>query len=216
MNHDRQEYPLLIARKGPLQGERWYLDKPLLIGRGSDCNIVIPDRQVSRYHARVRMRGEHVELEDLGSKNGTFHNGDVVETPIILQDGDTVQIALAQEFVFLVSDATMPINREMMRPHRLVMDERSRMVWVNRVQLDPPLSANQFNLLWTLYQRDGEVVSRADLVRAVWGGDAYGISEQALDALVRRIRDRLAEADPLHSYLVTVRGHGLRLDNPRA
>ena len=39
---------------------------------------------------------------------------------------------------------------------------------------------------------------------------------QALDALVRRLRDRLATIDSGHSYIVTVRGHGLRLDNPSA
>ncbi len=210
-----QEFPLLLARKGPLKGERWYIERPLLIGRGADCDILIPDRQVSRYHARVQMKGNNVVVEDLGSKNGTFHNGNVLDAPVILQDGDSVQIALAQEFIFLLSDATMPINGDLLQPRRLVMDERSRTVWVNRQQLSPPLSANQFNLLWRLYQRDGEVVSRAELVQAVWGKAAFGVSEQALDALVRRLRDRLAEADPLHAYIVTVRSHGLRLNNPK-
>jgi DNA-binding response OmpR family regulator len=35
----------------------------------------------------------------------------------------------------------------------------------------------------------------------------------AIDALVRRLRDRLAEVDPGHNYIVTVRGHGFRFDN---
>jgi DNA-binding response OmpR family regulator len=47
----------------------------------------------------------------------------------------------------------------------------------------------------------------------VWGEEqAYDVSNQALDALVRRLRDRLAELDE-HNFIVTVRGHGLRLDN---
>jgi DNA-binding response OmpR family regulator len=41
-----------------------------------------------------------------------------------------------------------------------------------------------------------------------------GVSEQAIDALVRRLRDRLAEVDPNGEYIVTVRGHGFRMDNP--
>ena len=41
-----------------------------------------------------------------------------------------------------------------------------------------------------------------------------GVSEQAIDALVRRLRDRLNEVDPDAQYIVTVRGHGFRLDNP--
>ncbi|MFZ4813533.1 MAG: winged helix-turn-helix domain-containing protein, partial [Phototrophicaceae bacterium] len=38
-----------------------------------------------------------------------------------------------------------------------------------------------------------------------------GVSEQAIDALVRRLRDRLAEVDPDTQYIVTMRGHGFRL-----
>ena len=63
--------------------------------------------------------------------------------------------------------------------------------------------------------RDGLVVPREELVKEVWEEEeAYGVSDQALDALVRRLRDRLAEADPGHEYVVTIRGHGLRLENP--
>jgi DNA-binding response OmpR family regulator len=53
------------------------------------------------------------------------------------------------------------------------------------------------------------------LIQAVWGEeDAVGVSEQALDALIRRLRDRLAAFDSEHNYIITVRGHGLRLENP--
>jgi len=49
----------------------------------------------------------------------------------------------------------------------------------------------------------------------VWPGTmGAGVSEQAIDALVRRLRDRLSAADGDHAYVVTVRGHGLRLNNP--
>jgi DNA-binding winged helix-turn-helix (wHTH) protein len=41
-----------------------------------------------------------------------------------------------------------------------------------------------------------------------------GVSDQALDALIRRLRDRLAALDPTHQFIDTVRGHGIRLDNP--
>lgn len=59
------------------------------------------------------------------------------------------------------------------------------------------------------------MIDRKELIESVWGEeDAVGVSEQALDALIRRLRDRLAAVDPTHPYIVTVRGHGLRLDNP--
>ena len=45
-------------------------------------------------------------------------------------------------------------------------------------------------------------------------GGSIQVTEQALDAMVRRLRERLADLDATHEYIVTVRGHGLRLDNP--
>ncbi len=58
-------------------------------------------------------------------------------------------------------------------------------------------------------------MERAALVAEVWGEDqTVGVSDQALDALIRRLRDRIAVLDPTHQYINTVRGHGLRLDNP--
>ncbi|HLF00460.1 MAG TPA: winged helix-turn-helix domain-containing protein, partial [Anaerolineales bacterium] len=66
-----------------------------------------------------------------------------------------------------------------------------------------------------LYARNGDVCPREDVVQAVWPDvQSDGVSEQSIDALVRRLRDRLAEADPVYQYIVTVRGHGFRLDNP--
>ena len=66
-------------------------------------------------------------------------------------------------------------------------------------------------------QANLRVINRADLVAAVWGEEqSVGVSDQALDALIRRLRDRLSSLDPTHQYIDTVRGHGVRLDNPPA
>ncbi|MFN2225226.1 MAG: helix-turn-helix domain-containing protein, partial [Anaerolineae bacterium] len=78
----------------------------------------------------------------------------------------------------------------------------------------PPLSLAQYRLLGLLYQEPGRVYSRDQVVEAVWPeDDREGISEQAIDALARRLRERLAEVDPETQYVVTVRGHGFRLEN---
>lgn len=210
-----EDFPILIAQEGPLKGERWTLERTLVLGRDAACDLTIPDRQVSRYHARLTPTSDGVLLEDMGSKNGTHCNGDVLTAAKILQDGDIIQIAVAQKFMFLISDATMPLTESNTRIGRLMMDVRSRRVLVDQQQVTPPLSAQQFRLLWRLYQDQGNVVSRQDLVVAVWGEDeALGVSDQALDALIRRLRDKLAAYDPTHQYVVTVRGHGVRLENP--
>lgn len=219
MNRSGSEFPVLIAQTGVLNGQRWQIDRALTIGRDAECDIVITDRQVSRYHARLSPYEDGVLLEDLGSKNGTYCNSEAVADPVMLSDGDQVQVALVQQFLYLSSDATMPLDSgsSPLREHtgRLYLDSRSRRVWIGNQEVLPPLSVPQFRLLQALYDQQGRVVSRTELVNAIWGEEeAQGVSEQALDALVRRLRDRLALLDPGHSYMVTVRGHGLRLDNP--
>jgi hypothetical protein len=220
MSQNGTEQPIMIGQTGPLNGQRWLLDKIMSIGREPQVDIVIPDRQVSRFHARITPGNNGVLLEDLGSKNGTYVNGHMLSEPVLLGDGDVVQVALVQQFVFLSSDSTMPLDGSshqlnLERTGRLYLDPRSRRVWVGDKEVLPPLSVPQFSMLQSLYQHRGDVVSRADLIRVIWGEEeAVGVSEQALDALVRRLRDRLSSLDAGHNYLVTVRGHGLRLDNP--
>jgi DNA-binding winged helix-turn-helix (wHTH) protein len=214
MDLNFEEFPLLVAQEGPLKGQRWALNHTIVMGREATCDVSIADRQVSRFHARITPSPEGVMLEDLGSKNGTNHNGVELTAPVMLQDGDLIGVALAQQFIFLTSDATMPLTEGVGRPGRLMMDQKSRRVWVNQQQLVPSLSAQQFKLLWLLYENQGLVISRADLVTAVWGEDqSAGVSDQALDALIRRLRERLASLDPSHQYIDTVRGHGVRFDN---
>ena len=218
--HD--DMPTLVAQAGPLNGQRWNLQKSIMIGRDDSCDLIIPSRQVSRYHARLNISGDGVQLEDLASKNGTHINGQAVTEPLILQDGDIIQIALAQQFIFLSSDATLPLDIPIeeaveITPSRnlLRLDKRSRRVWLGKVELVPPLSVSQFQLLELLYDNPGKVVTRNQMIQVIWGQeDAVGVSEQALDALIRRLRDRLAAVDAKHQLLITVRGHGLRLDNP--
>jgi pSer/pThr/pTyr-binding forkhead associated (FHA) protein len=186
-----------------------------VIGRGDNCDIVIDDRQVSRFHARLTPTSEGVVLEDMGSKNGTHCNGNPIVNPVVLQDGDVIQVSLIQQLIYFTSDATVSLSESQDPSTRIRLDVRSRRVWVLNQQLVPPLSALQFHLLHILYQQTGQVVTRQELISSAWGDDeAVGVSDQALDALIRRLRDRLVEIDPDYMYIITVRGHGLRLDNP--
>jgi hypothetical protein len=239
MERIQEEVALLVGQTGPLNGQRWELRENLILGRENSCDIVIHDRQISRHHARLTVTPRGVLLEDLGSKNGTHHNGQNVNEPIVLQDGDIIQVALAQKFIFLSSDSTVPLEPQEtdmiafypspgerktdINIERLKLEKRSRRVWlrirgddnsIREVEIIPPLSVSQFCLLEQLYENQERVVTRFELVDAVWGEiQAFDVSEQALDALVRRLRERIANIDPDHTYIVTVRGHGLRLDN---
>lgn len=218
MERNGAEYPTLIAQTGPLNGQRWQISQPVVIGRDASCDIIIPDRQVSRYHARLMPSPGGMMLEDLSSKNGTFRNGQRIDDAQVLEDGDLVQVALVQHFVFLSSDATMPLDYGTPgeeRGRRMMLDGRSRRVWVRGQEVLPPLSVPQFRLLQVLFEQIDRVVPRQELIDTVWGDEqSEGVSEEALDALVRRLRERLAQLDPAHAYITTVRGHGLRLNNP--
>jgi len=220
-NHQIQnlgEYPVIVALQGPLEGKKWDIKGDLVIGREPNCDISINDRQVSRNHARVATTTNgKILLEDLASKNGTLYNGKHLETAAGLEDGDIFQIALIQKFAFYVSDATLPlediVNLKHNQPSRIKLDPVSRRVWVGKKELLPPLSAPQFRLLHALSQQSGKVMSRNDLIGMVWQDEKKeGVSEQAFDALIRRLRARLFEIDPKTEFIVTVRGHGLRLD----
>jgi pSer/pThr/pTyr-binding forkhead associated (FHA) protein len=209
------EKPVLVVREGQLAGQRWTIDSDeFIIGRGSDCNIVLPERQVSRHHVRITQENSRYILHDLNSKNGTHLNGVQVQEKARLQDGDEIQIALAVKLVFVGTDATIPLSFESPSAQgNLAIDEAQRAVVINEQELRPPLSLAQFRLLELLYNSSGAVCSRDEIVNVVWPGtDGMGVSEQAIDALVRRLRDRLAELDD-YEYIVTVRGHGFRLDN---
>jgi DNA-binding winged helix-turn-helix (wHTH) protein len=209
------EKPVLIAREGQLVGQRWTIDSDeFVIGRGGDCELILPERQVSRYHVKIRQVDGRYILEDLGSKNGTHLNGAQIQGSHPLQDGDEIQIALAVKLVFVGTDATLPLTFDPpTKTGNLMIDVAQRSVMINDKKLDPPLSLAQFRLLEMLYDAEGAVCSRDEIVETVWPGtEGIGVSEQAIDALVRRLRDRLAELDD-YNYIVTVRGHGFQIDN---
>jgi DNA-binding winged helix-turn-helix (wHTH) protein len=61
------------------------------VGRAEDCRVRIESPTVSRHHACVKVSGDKVSVEDLGSKNGTYVRSQKIQGPEALQDGDVVQ-----------------------------------------------------------------------------------------------------------------------------
>ncbi|MBS1123130.1 MAG: sigma54 specific transcriptional regulator, Fis family [Deltaproteobacteria bacterium] len=62
------------------------------IGRAASSTIVVDDDQVSRHHARIRRRGDIIEIEDINSRNGTWVNGERLDAKRRLISGDEVSI----------------------------------------------------------------------------------------------------------------------------
>ncbi|HEY1694778.1 MAG TPA: DUF4388 domain-containing protein [Polyangiaceae bacterium] len=66
-------------------------EKQILIGRSSDLDMVLVEDMVSRKHARIAMQADQIWIEDLGSTNGTFVNGEKIKRAR-LKEGDRVLI----------------------------------------------------------------------------------------------------------------------------
>ena len=67
-------------------------DGEVVVGRVTTCDLAIDHEAVSRRHARFRRRGDHISIEDLGSRNGTLVNGVPIDQPRRLTAGDVVTI----------------------------------------------------------------------------------------------------------------------------
>jgi pSer/pThr/pTyr-binding forkhead associated (FHA) protein len=83
---------MLVSLIGPSKGARYLLEPEVTkIGRATTNEIFLDDVTVSRKHAQVLKREKSYLLQDLGSLNGTYLNGELVsEKP--LNDGDELQI----------------------------------------------------------------------------------------------------------------------------
>jgi pSer/pThr/pTyr-binding forkhead associated (FHA) protein len=72
-------------------GRRIEVRNGLTLGRVAQCDVVLKDTKASRRHARLVVEGSVVEVEDLGSSNGTFLNDKPVQRRL-LRDGDQIRI----------------------------------------------------------------------------------------------------------------------------
>ncbi len=213
------ERPILTIEEGEHAGQRVVIQgENFIIGRGEECDLVLNERQISRQHVRIWRGEQGYFVEDLGSKNGTWVNQEPLKHnhPRLLADGDRIQLAMTVRLAFTESDATVELSLEAGRlQSRLTLDRDARRVYIGQQEVVPPLSLPQYRLLELLFDAKSRICTREEVIEAVWPeAVGEGVSEQAIDALVRRLRDRLAEVDPHHQYVVTVRGHGFRLDNP--
>lgn len=176
-----------------------------VIGRAVECDVVIASKSVSREHTRLRRDGRHWLVEDLGSTNGTYLNGERILNSLTLRDGDSLKVGDVA-FIFHDPDTT---TRENPIPD-LEVDTTAGVVRVNRKAV--VLSPKEYLLLAFLYERRGQVCSKDDIGHGVWPEyEAGGIFDYQIENLVRRLRTRI-EVDPANPQLLfTVRGLGYKL-----
>jgi hypothetical protein len=83
----------LVVRSGPSAGKVYNIEKnEITIGRDLNNEIVISDPEISRRHSRIFIQGVNYVLEDLGSTNGTFVNGQRLMGPYVMQPGEVITL----------------------------------------------------------------------------------------------------------------------------
>jgi putative ABC transport system ATP-binding protein len=81
----------IVIKEGPLGGNRYEIERDVVLGRG-DADLKIDDNELSRRHALLRPVDGVLEVEDLGSLNGTWVNGNRIPAATRLAPGDVVRL----------------------------------------------------------------------------------------------------------------------------
>lgn len=91
----------LQAITGEFTGQEISVERDMLVGRHQDAEILLQSTDISRKHAALLFRDDHIWVKDLKSTNGTFVNGERVEQEqeMELHDGDMLQFA---SFMFMI------------------------------------------------------------------------------------------------------------------
>ena len=112
---------------GPNAGLTVDVDEELVIGR-EDTDLTIDDEEMSRRHAVVRRHANRLQVEDLGSTNGTFVDGSRIAGPTLLGGGAEIKVGttvLVVEGVLPVSDPSseIPVARNVTRVSHAIREE---------------------------------------------------------------------------------------------
>lgn len=195
---------------------RWDVAEPTIVGRGADATIVLNVAAISRHHLQLTPQPRGWYASDLNSRNGTHLNGVAIgDEPVRLHDSDLLVLAGSVTLRFRDPMAT-PIAPRIGRLVGVWIDPETDAVWVDARRVEPPLSARQLRLLKLMYEADGDIVSRAEAIDAAWDdANAEGVTDDALAALIKRTRKRLADFENDEPNIEIVRNRGIRLRNVR-
>ena len=186
-----------------------------ILGASPSSDIFVDNPYISRGHMQLVREGDRYRIRDLASKNGTHINGSPISGDgQLLRRGDRISLADGQVLLRFQTRGTTVLlpQASSSEDGDLVVDSKSREVWVRGAQLDSPLSRKEFDVLELLYEKRGEACSKDAIATVGWpernGGD---VGDQEIEQSIRRLRLRV-ESDPSQpEYVITVRGYGYKL-----
>jgi pSer/pThr/pTyr-binding forkhead associated (FHA) protein len=180
----------------------------LVIGRSpDDAQVVLDDEQVSRRHACIECNGADFVLIDLGSRNGTYLNGEKISEPCALKHGDVIGLRkLNRAFRFDVVKITKPWIGVLTR------DDGTGIFRVG--QSEVRLSTLERQLLNVLFDGAGQFVSRKDIAKAVYDEALYDPDrdKQRIEKLVSRLREKLEDMDEEKRWVESDHEYGYKLN----
>jgi hypothetical protein len=198
----------LVERSGGRAGAVYPLGvAPTGIGRSGENGVVLVHERVSRRHAQVEWDGERYLLRDLGSRNGTYLNGQRIDAPEPLHHGDLIGVGGFTLF-FDAADETVGAEEEP-APTGLRVDLAAARAWVGERELQ--LTAKEFLALRALYERGEALVTKEDLAQTVWPEYQGGVGDYNIEQVISRLRRKLEPQPERPRHLLTVRGLGYRL-----
>ena len=89
----RSEAPTVAVTQSATQaGLAFRVSGALVLGRSAEADVVLEDPYTSDFHARLVFQAGEVRLQDLGSTNGTYVNGERMTAPMSLRRGDQIRV----------------------------------------------------------------------------------------------------------------------------
>lgn len=202
---------IVVERSGAHAGRVHTLGELTSIGRADENDVVVANAQVSRRHALIRRIGDSYVVEDLGSKNGVFVNGERVSGSRTVGHGDEIHLP-GLVLLFRADEdtltATVLERRDASGTSGVIVNGATAEVFVDGRPVQ--VTAKEFLAVSCLATKRGALVTKEDLANQVWPEYKGDISDASIEQLISRLRHKL-EPSAKSRYLITVRGLGYRL-----
>jgi pSer/pThr/pTyr-binding forkhead associated (FHA) protein len=208
-----QEFVVAVTLPGTPESFTRTCNSLVTVGRGPTADIQLVHPLVSRLHAELSMQDGRLLIRDLGSRNGTVVNDELLRSDVrlvareaILQVGPYVlRVAeagvLAEETLATAAPGTTG---------RAVLDRDLRRLLIDGRPALEALTGLEYRLLDVLASQGRRVVPNQQTGDAVWGEGAWDV--YMLHNLVHRVRRKLdAKGLPAEELIVSVPGSGYRL-----
>lgn len=169
---------------------RWPLQPgTTLVGRSQESAVRLSDKAVSSRHAEIRLDGDTLLIEDLGSRNGTYVNGAPANGPVSLFHGSTVRLGNTELRVFTAEarreeDPALPLPSFV--PHE---DLVSRSISLDEVRRSLQKTAGGQNILFRALAEAGEIL----------------VAPKPLDSVLDSILDLVSRAIPSRRILLVLK-----------